>query len=181
MGPQQGFTLSEMLITLAVLSLLLALAAPSLNRLLLAQKLRQHAQALSSSIQLARSEALHSQRHVYICAANLKRNLQIQGCAPSKGGEMQSWDEGALVYADKEGGLSAAYDSQERLHLLPFAQEHIQIRAASTQLILSPEGRLADGQSQQFYLSSPNSRQCLELTIAGHGRSQLGEVRDDCA
>lgn len=53
-----GFTLIESLVTLAVLAVLLALAAPSMQRLAANQRLRSASQDLVTDLTLARSESL---------------------------------------------------------------------------------------------------------------------------
>ena len=54
----RGFTIIEMLIAVGVLSLLLALVAPSLTTLMSTQQLKTAAQDVYASLSVARSEAL---------------------------------------------------------------------------------------------------------------------------
>lgn len=176
MRTQTGFTLIEAMTVLAIMLLCLAIAAPGLGRLLSTQQLRSHAQAMANLLYFARSEALRSKRPVYVCAANLKRNLQLQGCAKQR----QVWDRGALVYADKGGGAQAGYDSQERLHLLVFAVGKVRMRAERDQLQFMPNGRLARGQSARLLLESPRAGVCLTLTVSAHGRAEVGRADHDC-
>ncbi|MCD5361228.1 GspH/FimT family pseudopilin [Chromobacterium aquaticum] len=176
MRSQSGFTLIEAMTALAVMLLCLALAAPGLSRFLLAQQLRSHAQAVAGVLHYARGEALRGNRPVYLCAANLKRNLQLQGCARQR----QVWDAGILAYADRGGGGTGAYDSQERLHLLVFAAGKLRMRVGRDQLQFMANGRLERGQGARLLLESPLSGQCLTLTVSGHGRPDIGEVRGDC-
>jgi type IV fimbrial biogenesis protein FimT len=56
-GPS-GFTMIELMVTVAVLALLAALAAPSMQKLVAAQKLRSASYDLVADFTLARSEAL---------------------------------------------------------------------------------------------------------------------------
>lgn len=176
MRTQIGFTLIEAMTVLAIMLLCLAIAVPGLSRLLLTQQLRSHAQAMANLLHFARSEALRSNRPVYVCAANLKRNLQLQGCAKQR----QVWDRGALVYADKEGGVQAGYDSQERLHLLVFAVGKVRMRTELDQLQFMPDGRLARGQGARLVLESPRAGLCLILTVSGYGRAEVGKADHAC-
>ncbi|WP_268939957.1 GspH/FimT family pseudopilin [Parahaliea maris] len=64
-----GLTLMELLIALAVLAVVLGLAAPSMQSLLLQAQLRSEGSRLLNAVQLARSEAAARFRPVSICPA----------------------------------------------------------------------------------------------------------------
>ena len=53
-----GFTLTELLVTVSIISILLTLAVPSFNNLILAQNVRTSAADLQTSLIFARSEAI---------------------------------------------------------------------------------------------------------------------------
>ena len=55
---QRGFTLVEVLVTLAVLGVLLSLGAPSLAEWLQAQQIRAATEAIVNGMQVARAEAI---------------------------------------------------------------------------------------------------------------------------
>lgn len=61
-----GFTLVEVLVTVAILGLLMALAMPSFSALADNWRVRQATEALVSTLQLARSEAIKRGGHVII-------------------------------------------------------------------------------------------------------------------
>lgn len=61
---QRAFTLVEMLITVAILAILLALAAPSFSVLLANAQIRTASQALFDGLQLARVEAIRRNARV---------------------------------------------------------------------------------------------------------------------
>lgn len=63
---EQGFTLIELMITVAVLAITVALAAPSFKDLLAAQRLRSVAYDMTSDLVLARSEAVKRGQDVTI-------------------------------------------------------------------------------------------------------------------
>lgn len=62
--PQAGFTLAEMMVTVAIMAVLLALAAPSFQTLIRNAKIRTTADSMQAGLQLARSEALRRNAHV---------------------------------------------------------------------------------------------------------------------
>ena len=60
-----GFTLLELLVTMALVGLLAGLAAPAMGRLLDTARLRSAAEAFSQELQQARNHALTHQQNVY--------------------------------------------------------------------------------------------------------------------
>jgi type IV fimbrial biogenesis protein FimT len=57
---QHGFTLIEMMITITILGILLAIAAPSFNRQIQQQRLKAAAESLASDLLFARNEAIRT-------------------------------------------------------------------------------------------------------------------------
>lgn len=82
---QHGFTLVELMITLAVFAVLLAIMVPSYSDMTLGSKLRSQANDLVAGAVLARSEAI-------------KRNQQVSLCASSNGTSCTgTWSQGWIV------------------------------------------------------------------------------------
>lgn len=87
-----GFTLLEMLVTLTLLAVLTAAAAPSFSGLLQSNLAAAHAEALMTSLTLARSEAI-------------KRNLRVTLCKSADGASCTTegdWAQGWLVFVDRD-------------------------------------------------------------------------------
>lgn len=63
-GRDAGFTLIELMVTIAVLSILVAIAVPAFTDFLEKSRLRGAADALSSQFSLARAEAMRTDRNV---------------------------------------------------------------------------------------------------------------------
>lgn len=91
-----GFTLIEMLVTVSIASLLLAIAAPSFKAIVSQSNAMSTADDLSSSIRIARSEAIKRGERVTICA-----NAKASGNQPSCGRE-RSWTNGWFVFVDND-------------------------------------------------------------------------------
>lgn len=79
----RGFTLIEMMVTIAVLAILVAIAVPSFSDFMEKARLRGAADALSSQFSLARSQAVRSGRDVRLLVV----------------GEDAAWCTGARQYA----------------------------------------------------------------------------------
>lgn len=82
-----GFTLVELMVTVAVLAILIGLAVPSFVDVTLGSKLREQANDMVAAVALARSEAV-------------KRNQRVTLCASSNGSSCLSsggWHQGWIV------------------------------------------------------------------------------------
>ncbi len=82
---QYGFTLIELIVTIAVMAVLLGIAIPSFTDVTLGSKLRSQANDLAAGALLARSEAIKRNQPVTFCAS-----ANGATCA-SSGGWHQGW------------------------------------------------------------------------------------------
>ena len=88
----RGFSLLEALVVLALVGVLMAIAVPTLSDLRQQHRLQARAEAFLSSLVLARSEALHRQQRVTVCA-----NAAPHGDSCDPEGR---WQQGWLVFVD---------------------------------------------------------------------------------
>ena len=93
---ERGFTLIELMITLAVFAALLAVMVPSYSDMTLGSKLRSQANDLVAGAVLARSEAIKRNQAVRMC-------VSADGASCIAGG----WEQGWVVFhdADDDGVL----------------------------------------------------------------------------
>ena len=99
----RGFTLIEMLVSLALLAVLIAAVAPSFHGLLQGNLAAAHAETLMTSLTLARSEAI-------------KRNVRVTLCKSADGANCTTagdWAQGWLIFVDRDG--DGALDAGEDL------------------------------------------------------------------
>lgn len=97
-GCVYGFTLSEMLVTLAVAAVLLSVAVPSVSVFLQNNRIKSHTYVLLNDIALARGEAVRRGAPAFLC-----RSADPTAAAPQCGGTGNTWTTGWLVYVNIGG------------------------------------------------------------------------------
>jgi len=105
-----GFTLVELLLAIAVATILLSVGAPSFTALLNSTRLTDASNALLSSMHLARSEAVKRNSRVTLC-----KSADGSSCAKAGG-----WEQGWIVFHDTNdnGSRESAEVIIERTHSL---------------------------------------------------------------
>lgn len=159
-GPQSprlltGFTLVELMVTIAVMAVLLGVAIPSFNEALLGSKLSSFANSLSSSALLARSEAI-------------KRNAAVTLCVSSNGASCGTgdWNQGWIV---KSGA--------EVLHIEGALPPGIRVIASRDDVVFAPTGAGATSADFTVCSAAPTvGGQERTVTIGATGRSAVAKT-----
>ncbi|MFC1748853.1 GspH/FimT family pseudopilin [Pseudomonadota bacterium] len=100
-GNSGGFTLIELMVTLAVSVILLTVAVPAYSDLLKNSRLSTQANDFVTSLQLARSEAIKRNNYVTVCKSNDGASCAANG----------TWDQGWIIFVDADS--DAAVDAGE--------------------------------------------------------------------
>lgn len=93
MNKENGFTLVELMITIALFAILAAFAAPSFRTVIQNNRITTQLNDLVGSLQLARSEAVKRGQPVSLCKS-------ADGAACNGGG---NWNQGWIVFLDVDG------------------------------------------------------------------------------
>lgn len=101
LNKQPGFTLIELMITLAVAAILVSIAIPNYRTFILNNRMSTQANDFMTAISLARSEAIKRATRVSIC-----KSANNTSCATSG-----SWEQGWIVFPD--GGTAGTVDGTD--------------------------------------------------------------------
>lgn len=104
----RGFTLVELMVTLSILAILMAIGAPQMRAFLQKRQVAADFDNLASAIQLAKSEALKRSGNVSICP--LASDVGNPACAASA---TTDWSKGWMVFIDASdpAGATTPYDA----------------------------------------------------------------------
>ena len=137
-----GFTLIELMASIAIVAILLAVGVPALRDMIVAQNVRGAANDLYSDLIFARSEAI-------------KRNAQVN-VDQATGGWVNGWsvEVGGNALRTQQGLSNVSYTG-----------------AAATTVVYSSDGRTTLGGTTSFNFSSssggPISMRCVVITASG--------------
>lgn len=105
----RGFTLLELMVTVTILVILLAIGAPQLQAFLSKRAVSTQADIFASALRKARSEAIKRGQRVTICPSEAP-----EASPPSCAASSTDWSTGWLIFVDK-GDTSKAYDAKDEL------------------------------------------------------------------
>lgn len=103
--PNMGFTLTELMVVLAVMTVLLTLAVPAMTEVMALSKLASFSNSFLSNLYLARSEAIKRNARVVLCKSAMGLSCTTDG----------GWEQGWIVFHDFNNNV--ALDSGEAIIL----------------------------------------------------------------
>jgi type IV fimbrial biogenesis protein FimT len=127
-----GFTLYELMMTVAIVALILAFGIPNLREFTLNSRMTSTANDLQAAFMLARSEAARAKSNVTICAS-----ADPMGTADCGG----AWDQGYIVFVDEREPYGFR-DGEPILRAHPPAASGVMFRVAddATYFMYAPSG-----------------------------------------
>lgn len=128
-----GFTLVELIITLAVLAVLIAMAVPSFTALINSNRLAAQSNELVAGLQEARIESLRSNRRVTFC-----RSVNGTSCNATAGATWTRW----ISFVDTNG--NAAVDAGEILLRSSSIKAPLEVRSTAQALTFRADGMVRD-------------------------------------
>jgi type IV fimbrial biogenesis protein FimT len=114
MKTQQGYTLIELMVLVAVMSIVLAVGVPQLSTFFDGNRMVSNTNALVSAIQITRSEAIKRGNRVTLCKSS---NADAGTPACTTGGD---WDQGWFVFSDSPSSIGVYNSATEGVPLRRF-------------------------------------------------------------
>lgn len=133
MKTQQGFTLIELMVLVAVMSIVLAVGVPQLSTFFDGNRMVSNTNALVSAIQIARSEAIKRGNRVTICKSS---NADAGTPACTTAG---TWEQGWIVFSDSPASAGVYNPATEGLPL----RRQVGLDGTKT-TITTPDNAIAD-------------------------------------
>jgi type IV fimbrial biogenesis protein FimT len=181
-----GFSLVEILAVLTISATLMAIVVPNLTIFLAKARLDAETHLVLHTLFLARSEAIRQANPVYVCPINVKKNLELQGCAPGSVHLDDAWHNGLLIYSDNQTGNPAVYDARESLGQLifhdrgttPVLKMKIDVRQFSFDYL----GYLIGFNNKIIQLSHVSADICnkIEINALGYAHLVCAGTKNDC-
>jgi len=153
-----GFTLIELMVTIAIVAILLAISVPGFQSFIEMIRSERIASDLRSAVNYARSEAIKTGEPVSVCAANSSNT----GCATSA---KTDWTDGWLVVQGP--------DVFQVWQAVPVGYEVI----AFDELVFRPTGETLASVTQYIEITKQSSEKaCIFISPIG----QIREVQAAC-
>ncbi|MCF6210839.1 MAG: GspH/FimT family pseudopilin [Gammaproteobacteria bacterium] len=105
MHGQQGFTLFELIITLAIAAVVVGLAAPSFSSMIQNNRLSSQSLDFVAALNLARSEAIKRRVRVVLC-----KSANGQDCVVDGEDSSTHWGQGWIVFVDNNNNQTRNSD-----------------------------------------------------------------------
>lgn len=157
----QGFTLIEMLLTLAIVAILVSMAIPRYEQFVAQQDVNRVTQQMRDHLQLARNYAQTHQTTVQLCPVN-----GVNDAIPTCSQDM-TWRAWVVAEVDNKGAVRHVIARSEPI------LSHIQITSGNRKVIKMNRQGGADGLNSTFTIASTQLLNINRtLTLASNGRTR---------
>ena len=119
---QHGFTLYELLVTVLIVGVILALGVPNMQAFTQNSRMTSTANDLHAAFHLARSESSRAKTNITVCAS---ANSMTAGA--NCGG---TWDQGFIVFVDVDGDINRNGANETVLRAHPAIAEGVMLAVA---------------------------------------------------
>jgi type IV fimbrial biogenesis protein FimT len=170
---QRGFTLIELMITIAVLAILLGIAIPAFNEIVRSNQIAAQSNSVMSALALARSEAVKRGVRVSLCSAD-SSSPNASNCSTAP-----NWDSGWIVFSDDFGAVPGAIDASDViLQRWPAMSNGTNVASADFAVTFARSGRAEFQRSFTVSKVGCGQNQRRTITVDLSGRVSL--ARSNC-
>ena len=156
-GKAEGFTLVELMVTLAVIGILAVIATPSMTNLISNSRVSGQTEEIVASLQLARAEAIRRNARVTVCAG---ASTTCSGSA--------TWSNWIVYGRDK---TSATPNADENIRDTA-VNTSLQVTGPAAGIVFKPSGMI-DAQ-QTLEITKSSYQRCVTVLISGVVSVQKG-------
>ncbi len=159
MKKYSGFTITELLVVVAIIAIVMAFGMPSFNQFVKNDRLSTQINLLVGHLAYARSEAVLRAQPVGLCASS--NSTSCTG----------TWSDGWLVYvdADSSGGYNAAADTILRVNQ-GLAPDQTLTSTLGTNFLYDRRGYAATGNGSFSLCDDRGATYVKAITISNTGR-----------
>lgn len=163
--PTRAFTLLELMLSVSLLGVMTAIAAPKFGAFIANTTIRANANTLHTALFQARSHALSHQTTVIVCAAT---DPKLEECEQNRQANKQ-WLHGLILFADNNGN--------NRLDASDLLIRQLEI-SEQVRVVFNQRGRLRffeDGHARSagFYVCGENSKKEAYIRLLHTGRARI--------
>lgn len=154
-----GFTLLELMVTISIMAILLAIGMPSFQSSLRSNRVATTSNELLASLSLARSEGIKSTRGGGVCAS-----ANGTSCGTD-------WNQGWMVWTEKDG--DGVYDNDETVVRYSQGKARLQITGSAGRIAFDGRGRIAGGVAATIGVvpeGVATPARCVDISITGQTR-----------
>jgi len=181
MKRENGFTLVELLVTIVVVSILLATGVPSFMQMIKNNRLSAQANSLVAAIQLTRSEAVKRGTSMVICA----KDPDAVACSGNN-----NWTNGWIIFSDLDQGgdldgdgtCSTADDHHAKDCVLRTitTMQYNTLTGNDSSIRFQPDGTATNAAATALTLTADDCRkqQVRRITITRQGHAIV--AKQDC-
>ncbi|EIK53552.1 type IV pilin [Stutzerimonas stutzeri TS44] len=159
-----GFTLTELMVTVAILAIVLSIAVPGFGNLVRQNRAQTQSGLLLNALNLARSESI-------------KRGGPVRITSLNNG----NWHAGWRVWVD--GNTNSTFDNGELIRDFPALEGNASLTSAINEVIFNGQGRLdsvAAGTTVSFAYTMPNLECRHERIISINATGRAAVSRKEC-
>jgi type IV fimbrial biogenesis protein FimT len=169
---KSGFTLVELMITIAISAILMGIAVPSFSSLFQSTKIQAAAQQMVVELNAARALAMTSQKKVVMC-----RSTDNETCLPNDTATNNNWSSGWITFIDSESTSPIARSTAETLYRIVDGEQfsNLSIKHSTRLRTFSNIGTTVAGH-YQFCDDSGGDIEAVKVIIIGTGRPRIEKV-----
>lgn len=162
-----GFTAIELMVTIALLGILMAIAAPGLAQFLKSNRLTGQANSLVSDILYARSESATRGSRVVICPST-----DTTSCATGAA----NWASGWIIFVDTNSNGTADTGEAVLKNTLALDGATLAESTSATKIVFRPYGGLNPVANMIFKLCPSDNTEGRQIFLAATGRPSATKI-----